>query len=150
MPALAKRSRHDDRHFAHAAREHVRRPRSSRRACAPTAAWRAARAECRTSELTLAEFKTLRGKVDAFDPAAQTVEQFVAPMRAPRPDLGARVERGTLLTHAESIELFKRLGVRMTPELKEPSVRLPFNGITREPARAEAHRRVLGGRRRAE
>ena len=30
---------------------------------------RAARAECRTSEITLAEFKTLRGKVDAFDPA---------------------------------------------------------------------------------
>lgn len=93
---------------------------------------RAARAECRTSELTLAEFKTLQGKVDAFDPAAQAVEQFVAPARAPRPDLGAGAERGTLLTHAESIELFKRLGVRMTPELKETSVRLPFNGLTRE------------------
>jgi glycerophosphoryl diester phosphodiesterase len=93
---------------------------------------RAARAECRTSELTLAEFKTLRGKVDAFDPAAQTVEEFVAPRRAPRPDLGVGLERGTLLSHAESIELFKRLGVRMTPELKEPSVRLPFAGLTRE------------------
>jgi glycerophosphoryl diester phosphodiesterase len=93
---------------------------------------RAARAECRTSELTLAEFKTLAGKVDAFDPAAQTVEQFVAPAHTLRPAFGAGVERGTLLTHAESIELFKRLGVRMTPELKEPSVRLPFNGVTRE------------------
>src|SRR5688572_21149382 len=93
---------------------------------------RAARAECRTSELTLAEFKPLQGKVDAFDPAAQRVEKFCAPARVPRPDLGAGVERGTLLTHAESIELFKRLGVRMTPELKEPSVRLPFNGVTRE------------------
>ena len=91
---------------------------------------RAASAECRTSELTLAEFKTLRGKVDAFDPAAQTVEQFVAPRRAPRPDLGEGLEHGTLLTHAESIELFKRLGVRMMPELKESSVRLPFNGVT--------------------
>jgi len=89
---------------------------------------RAARAECRTSELTLAEFKTLHGKIDEFDPAAQTVEQFVAP-RAPRPDLGERVERGTLMTHAESIELFKRLGVRMMPELKKPSVR---GGFTRE------------------
>ena len=93
---------------------------------------RAAGAECRTSELTLAEFKTLRGKVDAFDPAAQTVEDFVAPPRAPRPDLGPGLERGTLLSHAESIALFKRLGVRMAPELKEESVRLPFNGITRE------------------
>jgi glycerophosphoryl diester phosphodiesterase len=93
---------------------------------------RPARAECRTSELTLAEFKTLRGKVDAFDPAAKTVEAFVAPARAPRPDLGAGVERGTLLTHAESIALFQRLGVRMTPELKEPGVKMPFNGLTRE------------------
>jgi glycerophosphoryl diester phosphodiesterase len=91
---------------------------------------RAAGAECRTSELTLAQFKTLRGKVDEFDPAAQTVEEFVAPRRAARPDLGEGLARGTLLSHAESIELFKRLGVRMMPELKEPSVRLPFNGIT--------------------
>lgn len=83
---------------------------------------RPAYAECRTSELTLEEFKTLRGKVDEFDPAAQTVEEFVAPRRAPRPDLGEGLARGTLLTHAESIALFKRLGVRMMPELKQPEV----------------------------
>ncbi len=93
---------------------------------------RAASAECRTSELTLAEFKTLRGKVDAFDPAAQTVEEFVAPRRRVRPDLGEGLTRGTLLTHAESIALFERLGVDMTPELKEASVALPWNGLTRE------------------
>jgi glycerophosphoryl diester phosphodiesterase len=87
---------------------------------------RAAAALCRTSDVTLAEFKTLRGKVDAYDSAAQTVEAFVAPQRAPRPDLGAGLERGTLLTHAESIELFKRLGVRMMPELKESVVRGAF------------------------
>jgi glycerophosphoryl diester phosphodiesterase len=92
---------------------------------------RAARAECRTSELMLAEFKTLRGKIDVFDPAALTPEDFVAPARPARPDLGTGAERGTLLTHAESIELFRRLGVRMTPELKAPSVRLPFNGLSR-------------------
>ena len=90
---------------------------------------RAARAECRTSELTLAEWKSLHGKIDEFDPAAQTVEQFVAPPRPPRPDLGERVERGTLMTHAESIELFKRLGVRMIPELKKPNV---WGGFTPE------------------
>ena len=89
---------------------------------------RAASAECRTSDITLAEFKTLRGKVDAFDAAAQTVEQFVSPRLAPRPGLGAGLARGTLLTHAESIELFERLRVRMTPELKEPVVR---GGFTR-------------------
>jgi glycerophosphoryl diester phosphodiesterase len=89
-------------------------------------------AECRTSELTLAEFKTLRGKIDEFDPAASTVEQFVAPERPPRPGFGSRIERGTLLTHAESIALFTALGVGMTPELKEASVELPFGGLTRE------------------
>jgi hypothetical protein len=35
-----------------------------------------ATAECRTSDITLAEFKTLRGKMDAFDPRALTPEQF--------------------------------------------------------------------------
>jgi glycerophosphoryl diester phosphodiesterase len=93
---------------------------------------RAARAECRTSEITLAEFKTLRGKIDAFDPAAQTVQEFVAPRRAARADLGEGFQYGTLLTHAESIALFARLGVRMTPELKEASARLPFEGVTRD------------------
>jgi glycerophosphoryl diester phosphodiesterase len=93
---------------------------------------RRAGAECRTSELTLAEFKTLRGKVDEFDPAAVTVEQFVTPARSPRLGLGSGLERGTLMTHAESIELFARLGVRMTPELKAPSVELPVEGLTRE------------------
>lgn len=94
---------------------------------------RRAEAECRTSELTLAEFKTLRGKIDEFDPAASTAEEFVAaPARPPRPGFDSRLERGTLLTHAESIALFARLGVGMTPELKEASVALPFAGLTRE------------------
>jgi glycerophosphoryl diester phosphodiesterase len=92
---------------------------------------RAARAECRTSELTLAEFKSLRGKIDAFNPAARTPEEFVAPTPAPRAGFEPGVATGALLTHAESIALFRELGVQMTPELKEPSVRMPFNGLTR-------------------
>jgi glycerophosphoryl diester phosphodiesterase len=92
---------------------------------------RAARAECRTSELSVAEFKSLRGKIDAFDPAARTPEEFVAAAPAPRDGFEPGVATGTLLTHAESIALFRELGVRMTPELKEPSVRMPFNGLTR-------------------
>jgi glycerophosphoryl diester phosphodiesterase len=35
---------------------------------------------------------------------------------------------GTLLSHAESIELFKDLDVKMTPELKAPSVQMPYEG----------------------
>jgi glycerophosphoryl diester phosphodiesterase len=32
------------------------------------------------------------------------------------------------MTHAESIKLFKSLGMKMTPELKSPSVEMPFDG----------------------
>jgi glycerophosphoryl diester phosphodiesterase len=32
--------------------------------------------------------------------------------------------------HAESIKLFKELGVKFTPELKEPSVPMPFDGFS--------------------
>ena len=34
---------------------------------------------------------------------------------------------GTLLTHKESIQLFKKLGVKMTPELKSTSVTMPYD-----------------------
>ena len=35
---------------------------------------------------------------------------------------------GTLLTHAESIQLFKRLGTKFIPELKAPDVTMPYDG----------------------
>jgi glycerophosphoryl diester phosphodiesterase len=35
---------------------------------------------------------------------------------------------GTVMSHAESIELFKSLDVKMTPELKGPSVAMPYEG----------------------
>ena len=88
-----------------------------------------ATAECRTSEITLAEFKSLRGKMDAFDPAATTVEEFVDGTAGFRTDLYSGPTSGTLLSHAESIELFSALGAKMTPELKEPAVEMPFDGF---------------------
>jgi len=92
----------------------------------------AASAECRTSEVTLAEFKTLRGKMDAANPNARTVAEYLAGTANWRTDLYSGPTSGTLLTHKESIELFKRLGVKMTPELKSPSVTMPFNGFTQQ------------------
>lgn len=89
-----------------------------------------ASAECRTSDITLAEFKTLRGKMDAFDGSAKTVEAFVGGTPAWRTDLYAGESSGHLMTHKESIELFKELGVKMTPELKSPVVSMPFRGFT--------------------
>ena len=91
-----------------------------------------ATAECRTSDITLAEFKTLRGKMDAFNPRARTVNEYLGGTANWRTDLYSGPTSGTLMTHQESIELFKRLGVKMTPELKSASVTMPFEGFTQE------------------
>ncbi len=91
---------------------------------------KAASAECRTSDITLAEFKTLKGKMDGFNPRGATVAEYMDGTPNFRTDLYA--SRGTLMTHAESIQLFKKLQVQMTPELKFPTVQMPFNGFTQE------------------
>ncbi|OSP54318.1 glycerophosphodiester phosphodiesterase family protein [Pseudoruegeria sp. SK021] len=90
-----------------------------------------ATAECRTSEVTLDEFMTLTPKMDAASSVATTVEAYMDSTAGWRTDLYA-VEPTTLMTHAESIELFKSLGAKFTPELKGPSVEMPFDGFTQE------------------
>ncbi|MDX1757350.1 MAG: glycerophosphodiester phosphodiesterase family protein [Marinobacter sp.] len=85
-----------------------------------------AQAECRTSDITLAEFKTLRGKMDGYNPNATTPEEYLAGTADWRTDLYAT--DGTLLSHRESIELFQQLGVKFTPELKRPVVEMPYEG----------------------
>ncbi len=92
----------------------------------------AAKAECRTSDITLAEFKTLRGKMDGANTRATTVAEYMAGTANWRTDLYAGPTSGTLMTHAESIALFKKLGVKMTPELKSATVTMPFEGFTQE------------------
>ncbi len=91
-----------------------------------------ASAECRTSEITLAEFKTLRGKMDASNPRARTVAEYLGGTANFRTDLYSGPTSGTLMSHKESIELFKQLGVKMTPELKSASVAMPFDGFTQQ------------------
>jgi glycerophosphoryl diester phosphodiesterase len=91
-----------------------------------------ASAECRTSDITLAEFKTLRGKMDAANTKARTVAEYIAGTASWRTDLYSGPTSGTLMTHAESIALFVRLGVKMTPELKSASVAMPFEGFSQE------------------
>ncbi|MCK0164840.1 glycerophosphodiester phosphodiesterase family protein [Marinobacter sp. S6332] len=85
-----------------------------------------AEAECRTSDITLAEFKSLKGKMDAFNPEATTPEDYLGGTADWRTDLYST--NGTLLSHRESIELLKELGVQFTPELKTPVVDMPFEG----------------------
>ena len=88
---------------------------------------RAASAKCCASDITLAEFKTLRGKMDAFDPQATTAASSWAARPAAH-DLYA--SGGTLLTHKESIELIRSLGVKFTPELKARAWRCPSRATT--------------------
>ncbi|QJD60760.1 glycerophosphodiester phosphodiesterase [Pseudomonas sp. gcc21] len=85
-----------------------------------------AQAECRTSDITLEEFKRLEGKMDAFGPMATTPEEYLGGTADWRTDLYAA--RGTLMTHKESIELFRKLGVKFAPELKTPVVDMPYEG----------------------
>lgn len=98
-----------------------------------------ANVQCCTSDITLAEFKTLKGKMDAGNSSAVTLEEYFNSTDNARTDLyagesdgGHDLYTGTLLSHAESIELFKSLGAKMTPELKSPSVMMPFDGFTQE------------------
>lgn len=85
-----------------------------------------AEAECRTSDITLAEFKTLRGKMDAFNEDATTPQEYLGGTADWRTNLYAT--EGTLLSHRESIELIKELDLKFTPELKTPVVEMPFEG----------------------
>ncbi|NRB20201.1 MAG: glycerophosphodiester phosphodiesterase [Rhodobacteraceae bacterium] len=83
-----------------------------------------ASATCRTSELTLAEFLSLKGKMDAGNRAATTPEAFMNGTASWRTDLYAT--GGTLMSHAQSITLLQSLGVEFIPELKAPIVGMPF------------------------
>jgi glycerophosphoryl diester phosphodiesterase len=89
-----------------------------------------ASAECRTTDITLAEFKSLRGKMDGFNRSAKTPQEYVAGTPNFRTDLYAGPTSGHLLTHKESIQLINEHGLKFTPELKAPVVTMPFNGFT--------------------
>ena len=85
-----------------------------------------ATAKCCTSDFTLSEFRRLVGKLDGATTNATTVADYMKGTPSFRTD--AYAATGTLLTHQESIELFKQLGVGMTPELKAPEVVMPYKG----------------------
>jgi glycerophosphoryl diester phosphodiesterase len=72
--------------------------------------------KCCASDLTLAQFKSLKGKMDASNPAATTAAGYLAGTASWRTDLYN--SRGTLLTLRESIALNRKNGVGHTPELK--------------------------------
>lgn len=92
-----------------------------------------ASAQCRTSDITLAEFLSLRGKMDAFNPTATSVEEYLKGTQDWRTDLYADAGTGgTVMSHAQTIEMFKDQGVKFVPELKEPIVEMPFDGFSHD------------------
>ena len=96
----------------------------------PAAGETKASAECRTSDLTLAEFKSLKAKMDGADETASTPDAYLKGTAPFRTELYGSA--GTLMTHRDSIALFKDLGVKFTPELKTPAVDMPFDGFSQQ------------------
>lgn len=87
-----------------------------------------ASAKCLTSDITLAEFKTLKAKQDGANPNATTVADYLKGTPSFRTDLYS--QNGTLMTLKEALALFKQMNVKVTPELKEPTITMPHNGYT--------------------
>ncbi|EEQ32545.1 putative glycerophosphodiester phosphodiesterase [Microsporum canis] len=93
----------------------------------PAAGGRPASALCCTSDITLAEFKSLCGKMDGFDPKATTAAEYMDGTPKFRTDLYAST-CGELYSHKEYIRIVDGYGLKFTPELKAPEVPMPFEG----------------------
>lgn len=95
---------------------------------------------CCASDFTLEEIKTLCAKMDSSGGAdAETAEAYVyGGTAAWRTDLYQH-SCPSVPTHKESIEFIKGLGGKFTPELKGPSVDMPYEGSFTQ--------RVSGGKR---
>jgi glycerophosphoryl diester phosphodiesterase len=87
-----------------------------------------ASARCCTSDVTLAQLRTLCARHDMVDTTATSVADY---LRDPVSREDA-VACPAVMTHAESIALFDELGVAMTPELKGPEVSMPYQGDYRQ------------------
>ena len=64
--------------------------------------------------------------MDNFNPKALTAAEYMNGTSSYRTELYSQC--GTVLSHKESISLFKSFNVKMAPELKSPSVDMPYEG----------------------
>lgn len=92
----------------------------------PAADGKKASATCCTSDITLAEFKSLCSKMDGENSTATTPEDFLDGTGRASTDLFATC--GTVQTHKEWIKLVDDLGLKFTPELKTAPFDMPFQG----------------------
>ena len=109
----------------------------------------AARVNCCTSDLTLAEFKSLCGKMDAGSATAATTAAYMSMANTARyrTDLYSDAYDGTvcptLVTHKESIAIINAAGRKFTPELKDytqgGSMSLTYNQVRQKVQAAGEH-----------
>lgn len=93
---------------------------------ADIASGKPASARCCTSDITVAEFSQLCAKMDGVNPAATEPEAYIRGTPGWRSNLYSQC--AAPMTHKQAIALFKQHGVKMAPELKQPEVKMPFNG----------------------
>ncbi|MDO9002924.1 MAG: glycerophosphodiester phosphodiesterase family protein [Aquabacterium sp.] len=75
--------------------------------------------KCCTSDISLSEYKSLKAKMDASNPAATTPAGYLGGTANWRTDLYTGRPAGNVVTLKEHIALIKQWGVSQTPELKE-------------------------------
>jgi glycerophosphoryl diester phosphodiesterase len=92
----------------------------------PAAKGKDATANCCTSDITLAEYKSLCGKMDGFNASATTPKDFLHGTPTFRTDLYSTC--GTVLSLKDYIQMVDAYGLLFTPELKTPLVKMPFQG----------------------
>jgi glycerophosphoryl diester phosphodiesterase len=95
--------------------------------------------KCCTTDFTLQEIQSMCAKMDSSGGSkAETAAAYAFGGTANwRTDL-YQVECPRVPTHAESIELISSNGGKFTPELKEPEVPMPYNGVYTQEMYAQA------------
>eukprot|EP00628_Pelagophyceae_sp_CCMP2097_P039343 CAMPEP_0184252410 /NCGR_PEP_ID=MMETSP0977-20130417/5976_1 /TAXON_ID=483370 /ORGANISM="non described non described, Strain CCMP2097" /LENGTH=439 /DNA_ID=CAMNT_0026557889 /DNA_START=27 /DNA_END=1346 /DNA_ORIENTATION=- len=92
-----------------------------------------ASAKCCTTDITLADFKTLCAKMDASVSTALTAAAYQGGTAPFRTDLYAQC--GEPVSHAESIQIIQHAGAKFTPELKTYDG--PYTALSYDAARAK-------------
>ena len=84
-------------------------------------------AQCCTSDISLEEFKSLKGIPDRSNLNVRSEDELLESTSTLRAMLPPKTG-GTLLSLSEALQLFRQLNVGVAPELKSPRVSMPFQG----------------------
>ncbi|KAL7506530.1 hypothetical protein ACHAXN_003808 [Cyclotella atomus] len=118
----------------HTTTDVVTRPEMNAKCTTPFVAGSGTNPKCCTSDFTLEELKTLCAKMDSSGSVNATSAEAYAFGGTPdwRTDLYQDSKCHEIPTHKEYIEFVDSFGRKFTPELKTPSVEMPYDGLTQE------------------